>query len=120
MSAKREVFDRAKRVYESATASYWAQRDTGGIVALDMSLAEDAEEHSKGVRFKCTTPAARIILGAWQKAKAELDAAAYDLQREAGNAECPTCPRKKPERALSAVPMPDTRLPPEADAEPPF
>lgn len=114
MSGIREVFDRAKRVYEAATASYWAQRDTGGIVPLDMSLAEDAEEHAKGVRFKCTTPAARIVLGAWQKAKAELDAAAQTLRREAGDDECPVCPQRK---GLVSIPPrghePDRRLPPE-------
>lgn len=113
MNAAQEVFDRAKRVYESATASYWAQRDGGGIVPLDMSLAEDAEEHAKGVRFKCVTPAARIILGAWQKAKAELDAAQNELRRQAGDTECPVCPVRKglwsvPDRE----PSPDKRLPP--------
>jgi len=116
MSGTREVFDRAKRVYESATAAYWAQRDNGGIVALDLSLSEDAEEHSKGVRFKCTTPAARVVLGAWQKAKAELDAASTDLRREAGDNECPVCPVRNVRVPLPpSHPMQDRRLPPEAD-----
>lgn len=116
MSATREVFDRAKRVYESATASYWVQRDNGGIAPLDMALAEDAEEHSKGVRFKCTTPAARIVLGAWQKAKAELDAASNDLRREAGDNECSVCPVRNVRVPLPPRPAPpDRRLPPEPD-----
>jgi hypothetical protein len=115
MSATKDVFDRAKRVYESATASYWAQRDIGGIVPLDMSLAADAEEHAKGVRFKCETPAARIVMGAWQKAKAELDAASNDIRREAGDATCPVCPRREGLVSIPArEPLPDTRLPPEA------
>ncbi len=116
MSATREVFDRAKRVYESATASYWVQRDNGGIAPLDMSLSEDAEEHAKGVRFKCTTPAARIVLGAWQKAKSELDAASNNLRREAGDDECPTCPVRNVRVPIPArEPTQDRRLPPEAE-----
>ena len=118
MSGTREVFDRAKRVYESATASYWAQRDNGGIAPLDMSLAEDAEEHAKGVRFKCTTPAARIVLGSWQKAKAELDAASNDIRREAGDLECPVCPVRNVRVPVPPRPTVDRRLPPEADEAP--
>jgi hypothetical protein len=116
MRATREVFDRAKRVYESATASYWVQRDNGGIAPLDMSLSEDAEEHAKGVRFKCTTPAARIVLGAWQKAKAELDAASDAIRLEAGDNECRVCPVGKGLRSIPPRdPEPDRRLPREAE-----
>ena len=116
MSGTQEFFDRAKRVYESATASYWVQRDNGGIAPLDMSLSEDAEEHAKGVRFKCTTPAARIVLGAWQKAKAELDAASNDLRREAGDNECPVCPVRNIRVPLPRPgPSTDRRLPPEPE-----
>lgn len=110
----REVFEKAKRAYDSATRSYWAQRDSGGIVPLDMDTAEDAEESYKGVKFKCVTPAAQIVLGAWQKCKAELDAAAADIQRQAGDMECPVCPRKKGD-GLLPPPEQDSRLPPERD-----
>lgn len=106
------VLEEAKRAYAIAIRVYWAQRDSGGIVALDPDDVDEREEIAKGRKFKPVTPAGRIAFGNWQKCKAELDAAHHNRQRELGDTECPICPRPEAER--EAPSLGDTRLPPEA------
>ena len=112
ISAAETVLAEAKRAYEIATRVYWAQRDSGGIVALDPEDIDDREEIGKGRKFKPVTPAGKIAFGNWQKCKAELDAAHNNRQFELGSKDCPVCgPDVKP--ALPAIP--DSRLPQESE-----
>lgn len=99
----------AKRAYDIATRVYWAQRDAGGIVALDPDDIDEREEIAKGRKFKPATPAGRIAFGNWQKCKAELDAAHNVHRMESGDTECPVCPKGDEKIAATYT---DNRLPP--------
>jgi hypothetical protein len=107
-----DVMQAARRAYDIATRGWHEQRANGGIERLDPSIPEDSDELSKGAKYKATTPAAKTVLGVWQKCKAELDAAAANHRRSLGDESCPTCP-KKDEKWIA--PEPDRRLPPERD-----
>lgn len=105
MSIATDNLSVAREAYRIATDAYHRQRDAGGIVELDRTDPRDEENLRTGQRWKCVTPAGRMALGHWQKAKAELDAAAESVKREAPNF-------NEPHRA---PPVPDRRLPPERD-----
>lgn len=118
-----DVLAAARRAYDIATASWNEQRRIGGIARLDRDIPEDSDELSKGARYKCTTPAAAMVMGVWEKCKAELDAAAANRRRDLGDESCPTCPEKdslaRTAERIMALAEPDKRLPPEHDDEAP-
>lgn len=98
MTPAEEVLQESKRAYRFATDNYWRERESGGIIALDRSIPADDEDWKAGKRFKTTTPEAAAVMGRWQKAKAELDAAAFNAGHQRNSA-------------------PDRRLPPERDED---
>lgn len=107
------VLQEARRKYDIATESWREQRALGGIAPLDRSIPEDNEELSKGAKYKCTTPAAAMVMGIWQRCNAELNAAAENERRRGGDESCPTCDRPEPMGRPEAVE--DSRLPPERE-----
>lgn len=112
------VLQEARRKYDIATSLWREQRAIGGIVPLDREIPEDNDALAAGAKYKCATPAAVTALGVWQKCKAELDAAAVNNRRAAGDESCSMCPR--PPRSVAAVSADDTRLPPERDEDGPI
>jgi len=98
MTPAQEVLTDAQKAYDIATTAWYRERDAGGIVKLDPNVQADSDEIHRGARYKTTTPAGAMVLGVWQKCKAELDAAAAN---------------RKGELAL----RPDSRLPPERDED---
>lgn len=120
MSAATGILATARRKFEIATAKYWEQRRNGGIRELDPGDPQESDDIAAGAKYKATTPAAAMVLGVWQKCKAELDQAAANDARERGRTECAICPGPRPMGPAPAAdegPMPDPRLPPERDAE---
>ena len=119
-TSAQEVLQAARVKYDRATASYWQQRDNGGITELDPLDPDESDDIAAGAKFKARTPAGATVLGAWQRCKAELDAAAANLRRERGDRSCPVCPGEHDGlRAVPADPVvaEDRRLPPERDDE---
>jgi hypothetical protein len=108
MTSAEEVLHAAKNVYARATEKYFDARRSGDIV-------EDPDPTS-GRRWMPATPRGGMILGIWQKAKAELDAAADNRRRELGQAACSTCDHTEARmsRLPTAEQLADMRLPPEA------
>lgn len=116
-----EVLQEARRKYDIATAAWFKYRDLGEIALIDPGLQEESDEIAKGRKYKCTSPAASMAMGVWQRRKAELDAAANNVRRERGDLSCPTCakdeagvipPAREPARGVA-----DRRLPVERDEE---
>jgi hypothetical protein len=116
MSFAREDLRRAQIAYDAAVRRWYAARDAGGLVQED-----DEHERAAGVRWRAVDAIGRTALGAFQLAKANLDAAASRLQREAGDESCPECdrvprpfPGSTPDLRLVEIEQ-DRRLPPERD-----
>ncbi len=65
--------------YDDATRAWYAERAAGGI-----EREVDDREKSMGVRYKAATPAGAAVLMLWQRAHAELHAAAANRRRELG------------------------------------
>ncbi len=114
MTPAEEILAAARRKYDIATAAWRNQREIGGIVPLDPLIPRDNEDLAAGANYKCTTPAAVMVLGVWQKCNAELNAAAATVRSERGNRECPVCPLAPWAKQEST---PDSRLPPERDED---
>lgn len=93
MSSAQEVLADARDRYDRATQAFRSQKDLGAIVPLDRSIPEEDDEYAKGVRLRCVDGMARAVFAEWQKCKADLDAAAANLQRERGDMSCPVCDR---------------------------
>ncbi len=117
MSVATEVLYQVRRRYDIATAKYWEQRRNGGIRELDPDDPDESDALAAGAKFRPTTPAAAVVLGVWQRCKAELDAAAANLAREQGKTDCPVCDRAVPMGEQPAQFEPDPRLPPERDED---
>jgi hypothetical protein len=108
---------RCRAVYEACVSAWYRARSEGHIVE-----ETDSHERSAGVRWRATGPEGKTALSAFQFAKSNLDHISERVQREAGNEECPTCPKKdslaRMQDRLSALAAPDSRLPIEHDEEP--
>jgi hypothetical protein len=79
------VLREATAAYEAATAEWFAQRAAGGIVKAD------AYERERGVKYKAETVDGGRALMAWQRARAELSAAAENRRRVLGDRKCRSC-----------------------------
>lgn len=113
-----EVLQQARARYDIATRNFRECKRNGDITELDPMDPAESDERAAGARLKARNPVGVTVFGFWQKAKAELDAAANNVRREQGQAGCPTCPGKAPMGEREApVPMPDSRLPRERDEE---
>jgi hypothetical protein len=114
MTWAEEDLRRAKSAYDAAVNRWYAARDAGDLVS-----EEDEYERSAGVRWKAVTPKGKVVLSAFQVAKANLDHYANRVRREAGDERCPECegisvPARKGRPELALVEQ-DRRLPPEHD-----
>jgi hypothetical protein len=116
-----EVLQQARARYDRATAAYMEQRRSGGITELDPLDPDESDDIAAGAKWKARNPIAATVMSAWQRCKAELDAAAANVRRERGDKSCPTCKDRVPMGAKETVPAPagytDSRLPPERDEE---
>lgn len=119
-----EVLQEARTRYDRATAAYMVERRSGGIIELDPLDPDDSDDIAAGAKWKARTPVAGTVMAAWQRCKAELDAAASNVRRERGDLTCPTCPGRVPMGAPPSEAPPqgvaDRRLPPERDDEAPL
>ncbi|HVZ89594.1 MAG TPA: hypothetical protein VHG72_21715 [Polyangia bacterium] len=127
MTSYEIVLEAARRKYHIATDAFRAQRELGDITELDPAIPEDSDELAKGVKLKCLTPVARVVMGIWQRNNAELQAAAANVAWERGKKTCPICPAIEapsgpdPGRHAPAVTgstAADLRLPPELEEDP--
>lgn len=110
----------ARRKYDIATAAWFKYRDLNEIVELDPMISEESDEIAKGRKYKCTSPAATMAMGVWQKRKSDLDHFAAARRRELGDTSCAICKDREARSAKEMggrMPEPDSRLPPERDDE---
>jgi len=85
------VMREAILAYENAMTAWWLQRESGGIVRVD---SEDPDR-VLGVRYKAATIDGGRALMAFQKARAELNAAVANRRRELGDMTCRPCAGKE-------------------------
>lgn len=117
-----EVLQQARAKYDRATAAYMVERRNGGITELDPLDPDESDDIAAGAKWKARTPIAATVMSAWQRCKAELDAAAANVRRDRGDKSCPVCKDRVPMGEPPAVEAPamgvaDRRLPPERDEE---
>lgn len=116
-----EVLQQARAKYDRATAAYMVERRNGGITELDPMDPDESDDIAAGAKWKARNPMAATVMAAWQRCKAELDAAAANVRRDRGDKSCPVCKDRVPMGVVEPAPAPkayvDSRLPPERDEE---
>lgn len=91
MSIADENLVAARRAHDRAAQGWRIQCDLGGIRLLNAQDDVEAREIQKGRKYTADSPSGAVALGAWQKAKAELDHMAAVSQRERGDESCVVC-----------------------------
>jgi len=84
------VMREAILAYENAVTAWHVQRETGGIVP-----APAGHDRDIGVRYVAATFEGGRVLVAFQKARAELNAAVANRRRELGDTTCRPCAGKE-------------------------